>query len=119
MASTDAAALNVNKLLIGLSSFTVLLRQQPELLARTSRLDRGCAVNHDCFPADPVAEACVLLSFPGANIGRGHSDEVRQTGSRELRFRIQCLRVAIHCQHLNKSTIAALCPKTEPQEHRP
>jgi hypothetical protein len=33
MASRDAAALNVNKFLIGLSSFTVLLRQQPELLA--------------------------------------------------------------------------------------
>jgi hypothetical protein len=29
MASRDAAALNVNKFLIGLSSFTVLLRQQP------------------------------------------------------------------------------------------
>ena len=37
MASTDAAALNVNNFLIGLSSCIVLLRQQPELLMLMSR----------------------------------------------------------------------------------
>ena len=40
------------------------------------------------------------------------SDEVgpETKRSRSVRFRIQCLRGAIHCQHLNNSTIPALCP---------
>ena len=52
--------LNGNKFLIGLSSFTVLLRQQPELFGGGDETEVA-PVNHDCFAADRVAEAYVFL----------------------------------------------------------